>query len=89
VFARGTSPYDSQNRQRVIDYDVPVEIGGVLFQPGDLVFADMDGVVVVPQQVEQEALSRAWRKVHEENITRDAINNGMKATDAYKKYGTL
>jgi regulator of RNase E activity RraA len=89
VFARGTSPYDSQNRQRVIDYDVPVEIGGVLFQLGDLVFADADGVVVVPQKVEQEALSRAWRKVHEENITRDAIKNGMKATDAYKKYGTL
>jgi 4-hydroxy-4-methyl-2-oxoglutarate aldolase len=89
VFARGTSPYDSQNRQRVIDYDVPVEIGGVLFGPGDLVFADMDGVVVVPQAVEQQALSRAWNKVHEENVTRDAIKNGMKAMDAYKKFGTL
>ena len=89
VFARGTSPYDSQNRQRVIDYDVPVEIGGVIFEPGDLVFADIDGVVVVPQAVEQEALARAWNKVHEENITRDAIRGGMKATDAYRKYGTL
>ncbi|MCA9071401.1 MAG: RraA family protein [Planctomycetaceae bacterium] len=89
VFARGTSPYDSQNRQRVIDYDVPVEIGGVLLQPGDLVFADRDGVVVVPQAVEEEALTKAWNKVHEENITRDAIKNGMKATDAYRKYGTL
>lgn len=89
VFAKGTSPYDSQNRQRVIDYDVPVEIGGVLFEPGDLVFADIDGIVVVPKAIEQEALTRAWNKVHEENITRDAIKNGMKATEAYKKYGTL
>lgn len=89
VFARGTSPYDSQNRQRVIDYDVPVEIGGVVFQPGDLVFADRDGVVVVPQAVEEEALTRAWKKVHEENITRDAIKNGMKSTEAYRKFGTL
>lgn len=89
VFAKGTSPYDSQNRQRVIDYDVPVEIGGVLFEPGDLVFADIDGIVVVPKAIEQEALTRAWNKVHEENITRDAIKQGMKATDAYKKYGTL
>jgi regulator of RNase E activity RraA len=89
VFARGTSPYDSQNRQRVIDYDVPVEIGGVLFEPGDLVFADLDGIVVVPKAIEQEALARAWNKVHEENITRDAIKQGMKATEAYKKYGTL
>jgi 4-hydroxy-4-methyl-2-oxoglutarate aldolase len=89
VFAKGTSPYDSQNRQRVIDTDVPVEIGGVIFQPGDLVFADIDGIVVVPRDVEQEALTRAWNKVHEENITREAIKQGMKATDAYKKYGTL
>src|SRR5437764_1899175 len=42
IFARGTSPYDSQNRQRVIDVDVPVEIDGVRFSPGDLVFADED-----------------------------------------------
>ena len=89
VFARGTSPYDSQNRQRVIDYDVPVEVGGVAFRPGELVFADGDGVVVVPREVEEEALTRAWNKVHEENITRDAIKAGMKATEAYKKYGTL
>ena len=51
VFARGTSPYDSRDRNRVIDIDVPVEIGGVLFSPGDLVIADVDGIVVVPQAV--------------------------------------
>lgn len=89
VFARGTCVYDSQNRQRVIDIDVPVEIDGVKFCPGDLVFADDDGVVVVPQPVEREAIQRAWRKVHDENVTRDAIKGGMKATDAYRKYGVL
>jgi regulator of RNase E activity RraA len=89
VFARGTSVYDSQNRQRVIDLDVPVEIDGVCFSPGDLVFADLDGVVVVPRAVEQEAIQRAWDKVHAENRTRDAIRGGMKAADAYKKYGVL
>ena len=89
VFARGTCVYDSQNRQRVIDYDVPVEIDGVRFSPGDLVFADVDGVVVVPQEIEERAIQAAWEKVHAENVTRDAIKNGMKATDAYKKYGVL
>ena len=77
------------NRQRVIDIDVPVEIDGVRFSPGDFVVADVDGVVVVPQDVEAEAISRAWNKVHAENVTRDAIKGGMKATDAYKKYGVL
>ena len=89
VFALGTCIYDSQNRQRVIDIDVPVEIAGVRFCPGDLVFADTDGVVVVPQEIETEAIRRAWEKVHAENVTRDAIKAGMKATDAYKKYGVL
>ncbi len=89
IFARGTCVYDSLNRQRVVDVDVPVEIDGVRFTPGDLVIADMDGVVVVPQEVEAEAIRRAWEKVHAENITRDAIKAGMKAQAAYAKYGVL
>lgn len=89
VFARGTCIYDSQNRQRVVDVDVPVEIDHVVFSPGDLVLANEDGVVVVPRAIEQEAIRRAWDKVHAENVTRDAIKAGMKATDAYRKYGVL
>ena len=89
VFSRGIRVYDSQNRQRVVDVDVPVEIDGVRFAPGDLVFADEDGVVVVPQAIEQEAIAAAWKKVHDENITREAIKQGMRATDAYAKYGIL
>lgn len=89
VYARGTCLYDSQNRQRVIDIDVPVEISGVLFSPGDLVVADRDGVVVIPQSVELQTLDLAWEKVHGENRTRDAIRQGMKAGDVYRKYGIL
>ncbi|HJN10410.1 MAG TPA: RraA family protein [Pirellulaceae bacterium] len=89
VFARQTSVYDSQNRQRVIDLDVPVEIAGVRFCPGDLVFADLDGIVVVPREIEEQVIERAWQKVHDENRTRDAIRDGLKATEAYEKYGIL
>jgi regulator of RNase E activity RraA len=88
-FARGTSPYDSMNRQRVVEYDIPVEIDGVRFGSGDLVIADIDGVVVVPVEVEEEAIRRAWAKVRAENVTREAIKNGMKAKAAYDKYGIL
>lgn len=89
VFARGTCIYDSLNRQRVVDVDVTVEIDGVRFAPGDLVIADIDGVVVVPREVEVEVIRRAWKKVHDENEVRDAIAAGMKATDAFAKYGIL
>jgi regulator of RNase E activity RraA len=89
VFARGTSPYDSMNRQRVVDVDIAVQIDGVRICPGDLIIADLDGVVVVPKDVEEEAVRRAWAKVHAEDITRDAIKGGMKAVAAYEKYGVL
>jgi regulator of RNase E activity RraA len=89
VLARGTCPYDSKNRQRVIDCDVAVEIGGVQFRAGDLVVADEDGIVVVPQQVEAEVLARAWAKVHAENEVRAAIEGGMKAVVAFNTFGVL
>jgi regulator of RNase E activity RraA len=89
VFARGMSPHDSRNRQRVVDIDVPVEIGGVVFHTGELVFADIDGIVVVPRDVEEDVLRLAWAKVHAESTVRDAIRDGMSATAAFEKYGIL
>lgn len=89
VFARSTCVYDSLNRQRVIDIDVSVEIDGVSFTSGDLVIADRDGIVVIPQAVEDEAIRLSLAKVQGENTVREAIRNGMKATDAFRKYGIL
>jgi regulator of RNase E activity RraA len=89
VFARGTCVYDSKDRQRVIDVDMPVEIDGVAFEPGALVIADEDGVVVIPRDAEAEAVRRAWEKVHAENEVRDAIRAGMKAAEAFDRFGVL
>lgn len=89
VFALGTCIYDSRDRQRVVDLEVPVELGGVVFSLGDLVVADEDGVVVVPRRVEAEVVRRAWEKVHAENEVRDAIAAGMPATEAFAKFGVL
>jgi regulator of RNase E activity RraA len=89
VYARGTCLYDSRDRQRVIDLDVPVEIAGVRFAPGDLVIADEDGVVVVPRDAEDEAIRRAWEKVHAENVVRDEIRAGAPATEVFRKHGVL
>ena len=89
IYARGTCLYDSKDRNRVIDVDVPVEIDGVRISPGDLVVADQDGVVIVPQAVEAGVLRIAWEKVHAENEVRDAIAGGMTATAAFAKYGVL
>jgi regulator of RNase E activity RraA len=89
VFARGTSAYDSMNRQRVVDVQNSVEIDGVIFNPEDLVIADVDAIVVVPRAIEEDVIQSAWKKVHAENAMRDAIRGGMMATAAYEKFGIL
>jgi len=89
VYARAPILYDSRDRQRVIDFDVPVEIDGVAFSPGDLVVADEDGVVVVPRRIETEVVRRAWEKVGAESEVRDAIAAGMLAGEAFRKFGVL
>ncbi|HIF34446.1 MAG TPA: RraA family protein [Planctomycetes bacterium] len=87
--ATDVNPYDSKDRQRVVDMDVAVEIAGTTFRPGELVVADSDGIVVIPRDVEEQALANAWQKVHAENEVRDAIRGGMLAQDAFEKYGVL
>jgi 4-hydroxy-4-methyl-2-oxoglutarate aldolase len=89
VFARGRCPYDSRDRQRVIDFDVKVEIDGVSVHPGDLIAADQDGVVIVPHAAESVVVRAAWNKVHAENEVRDAIRAGMSATQAFETFGVL
>ncbi len=89
VFSRGANPYDSRDRQRVIDLDVPVELDGVRFCPGELVAADRDGIVIIPQSVEKQVVQIAWNKANAENLVRDAIRDGMSAGKAFETYGVL
>ncbi len=89
VFYQGIRPLDSMGRARVMAYDVPVRCGEVLVRSGDLVFADFDGVVVVPQDVEEEALRRAAEKVSKENVTRAELLQGRLLREVYAKYHVL
>lgn len=89
VFARGMNPYDSRDRQRVIDIDIPIELDGIRICPGDLIAADIDGIVIVPRAVEAEVVLTAWKKAHAENQVRDAIRHGMSATTAFETFGVL
>jgi len=89
VFAAGIEPVDSRGRGVVIDYNVPVDCGGVLVSPGDLVFADYDGVVVIPAEVLPDAIRLATEKVTRENHTREELLRGAYLRDVYEKYGVL
>ena len=64
-------------------------LDGVAIQPGDLVFGDADGVVIVPAVAEAEILERAWSKVAGENTTRAALQAGQSLAEVYRKHGIL
>ncbi|MCC7339040.1 MAG: RraA family protein [Pirellulaceae bacterium] len=89
VYARGTSPYDSRDRQRVVAYDVPVDLGGVAVHPGDVIAADDDGIVIVPRAIQSDVILAAWNKATAENEVRLAVQGGMSATAAYQRFGVL
>ena len=89
VFHGGIAPLDSKGRGKVSDIDVPIECAGVRVSSGDLVFGDVDGVVVVPEDAEQEVLARAFDKVSSENTTRDELLKGARLKDVYDRYGVL
>ena len=89
VFSRGRFAQDSAVRMQVIDYRCPIEVGSVRVTPGDLVFADLDGVIVVPRNVEAEVIERALAKARGEKLVRKEIEAGMSSTAAFKKYGIL
>lgn len=89
VFSRGSYGQDQGCRGKVIDYRVPIRIRNVFVQPGDIVFGDIDGVCVVPQDIESEVFERAFEKVSGENVVRDALRSGMSTVDAFEKFGIM
>ena len=89
VFSCGCYAQDSAVRTQVANYRCPIEIGGVSVAPGDLVFGDIDGVLIVPQALIGEVVEKALEKAHGEKKVRAAIENGMSATKAFEVFGIL
>jgi regulator of RNase E activity RraA len=89
VFSYGAFAQDAGSRAEVVDFRIDIEIDGVTVRPGDLVVGDIDGVVIVPKEIETEILERALDKVAAESRTRAAIESGMSSTTAYETFGVL
>jgi 4-hydroxy-4-methyl-2-oxoglutarate aldolase len=89
TFVRYRTPQDSVPRWRVSDWGQPLTLGGVRVSLGDIVVADLDGVVVVPRRVAHEVLTRCEKLVGTENRVRIAIKRGMTPLEAYEKFGVF
>lgn len=89
VFSRGRYAQDSSVRTQVVNYRCPIEVGNVWIEPGDLVFADLDGVLIIPKKVEVEVIEKALEKARAEKTVLKEIQNGMSSTAVFEKYGIL
>jgi 4-hydroxy-4-methyl-2-oxoglutarate aldolase len=89
VFCGGIGPLDSRGRGKMMEIDRPMECGGVRVRSGDIVFGDVDGVVVIPREIEEQVFEAAFKKVEGENRSRDELLQGRLLAEVYAKYGIL
>jgi regulator of RNase E activity RraA len=89
LFCTGFRPVDSSYRSSVVACDVPVVVGGVRIEPGDIVFGDFDGIVVIPKGILPEVVARAVEKVETEHHTRIMLREGALLRDVYDRFGVL
>ena len=88
-FGCGAYAQDQGPRGKVVDFRLPIEIGGTRIRPGDLIFGDVDGVLVIPQDAEKEAFTRAFEKARGEQKVAEAIKGGMSAAEAWNQFGIM
>jgi 4-hydroxy-4-methyl-2-oxoglutarate aldolase len=89
VFASGFGPLDSKGRIEGVSHGQPIRIGQCIVHPGDWVFADIDGVVVVPQALSEQAFAKALEKVSGENKVREELARGRSVREVFAEYGIL
>lgn len=89
TFSMGTYAQDQGPRGKVIDYNVPIEFSGIGVNPGDIVYGDRDGVLIVPKEIEKAVFEGAIEKARGEQQVKKALENGMSTVDAFNKYGIM
>ncbi len=89
VYSTGACPLDSWGRSTAVNYGIPVKCGGILVKPGDIIFAEIDGIAVIPQQIADQVIEGAFDKVAKEDRARDDLREGLLLSEVWKKYKVL
>jgi len=88
-FSHGRYAQDQRPRGKVLDFRCSIKIGAVTIRPGDILFGDLEGVCVIPQEIEAEVLEGAWQKAHSEKRVFEAIKGGMGAQQSWDTFGIM
>lgn len=89
TFSAGTYAQDQGPRGKVISYNIPIEINSIRINPGDIVYGDRDGVLIIPRKIEKEAFEGAIDKARGEHLVKKALESGMSTVDAFEKFGIM
>ena len=89
MFSRGVVPSTTVNHYRVATFNVPVVCAGAKVNPGDIISADEDGVVVIPRDKEAEILKKAQALDFSEHSTYPFIAQTKSLAEAVKKFGRI
>jgi len=89
TFSFGGYAQDQGPRGKVIDYRVPILIGGIVVSPGEIVFGDRDGVIIIPKEMEQIIFKEALEKARGERLVRKALEAGMTTVEAFNTFGIM
>ena len=89
TFSYGRYAQDQGPRGKVIDFRVPIVMNNVKVRPGDIVFGDLDGVCIIPQEAEETIINQALEKAQGEQLVKKAIEGGMSACEAFKTFGIM
>jgi len=89
TFSIGTYAQDQGPRGKVIDYRIPIEWHGIRINPGDIIYGDRDGVLVIPKEIEEKAFIGAIEKARGEKLVMKALQEGMSTVDAFNNFGIM
>ncbi len=94
VFSEYRSPVEAFGRWSYYQWQIPVALRGaltkvVMVRPGDFVFGDLDGVVIIPREIVVDVLQRTETLVNDENTDRSDYESGIDPTEVYRRRGRL
>jgi 4-hydroxy-4-methyl-2-oxoglutarate aldolase len=89
VFHGGIGPLDTKGRAEMMAKDEPIEVAGVPVAPGDFIFGDVDGVVVLPSRIAGKAVALALEKIEAEDTTREELLRGETLRAVFARHGVL
>ena len=89
TFSYGGYAQDQGPRGKVLDYRVLIEFQGIKVNPGDIVYGDRDGVLIIPKEAEEDAFVGAIEKARGEQLVKKALEDGMSTVDAFDKFGIM